>query len=290
MSEKNIKVSLIIPVYNVEKYIYKCLKSAVNQTFKDMEIIIVNDGSKDNSYKIIEKYKNKYDNIKVINQENSGLSSARNTGIKISCGKYIAFADSDDYFSKRFIEYMYTTAEKKNCDIVVCGFKRISESKKLKIKNKPLKTKIFSSEKALKILIEDVFINNFAWNKLYKRDLFTENNIYFPVGKTYEDMYVSYRLFHKSNKIAVINKKLYCYVQRKKSITSSFTEKNFDDIKLGLYDMKNYLLENKIYNKYAFSYKFLVIKNILILIYKIIISKDITPKIKIKLLKELKKI
>ena len=284
----NIKVSIIIPVYNVEKYIDRCLKCAVNQTFKDIEIILVNDGSTDKSINIINKYLKKYSNITLINQQNQGLSSARNTGIKNANGKYIMFADSDDYFSKRFVETLYNTAEKEKSDIVVCNYKTVFENKKIKIKNKPLKIKTYNSEKALDILIKDVFINNFAWNKIYKKEIFTENNINFPIGKTYEDMYVSYRLFHKSKKVSVINKKLYCYVKHKKSITATFTEKNFNDIISGLFEMKKYLLKNNIYKKYAFSYNFLLLKNILFLIYRIIFSKDINFKTKTKLLYKLK--
>ncbi|MBO8433782.1 MAG: glycosyltransferase family 2 protein [Tyzzerella sp.] len=287
--KNNVEVSLIIPVYNVEKYIDKCLKSAVNQTFKDMEIIIVNDGSTDNSIEIVNRYIKKYDNIKLISQENKGLSSARNVGIKESSGNYIAFADSDDYFSKKFIEDMYNTIINEKSDIVVCGFKRIDENKKPNIKNRKLKYKTISSDKALDMLINDIFINNFAWNKLYKKELFTENDIYFPEGKTYEDMYVMYKLFHKSKKISIINKKLYCYVQRKSSITYHFKEKNFYDILGGLYDMKSYLIDNNIYKKHLFSYHILTLKNLALLIYRIIFSKDMDTRKKLNLFRQLKK-
>ena len=122
------KVSIIVPVYNVEKYIEKCLKSLVNQTLKDIEIIIVNDGTKDNSQRIVDKYTKKYDFVKSYIKENGGLSSARNYGLKYANGEYIAFVDSDDYVDKDMYEIMYNKAKSNDFDVVVCNLKYIYDS------------------------------------------------------------------------------------------------------------------------------------------------------------------
>ena len=155
------KVSLIIPVYNVENYIEKCLNSVVNQTLKDMEVIIVNDGSKDLSKQKIQKYLEKYPWIKYLEKENGGLSDARNYGMPYATGKYIAFLDSDDYVEETMYEEMYNIAEKENADMVDCDFVWEYPNRKRKDIGEIYKTKKEMIEKCRVV----------AWNKIIKRAL-----------------------------------------------------------------------------------------------------------------------
>ena len=259
----DIKVSLIIPVYNVEKYLRKCLNCAINQTLKDIEIIVVNDGSTDLSPEIINEFKNKHKNFIVVNQENMGLSAARNIGIKIAKGEYIAFADSDDYFDENFLYFMYAAVKKSNSDIAVCGFYTVKENKQ-KFKHKKQKHhkyKVISSKIALKQLFKDIKIHNYAWNKIYRRELFISNDIFYPVAQTYEDLATTYRLFFKSKKIVILKDKLYYYLQRKDSITKKFKEKNAQDILKSLYNIKIFLNENDAFKVYKNEFIFLCLKN-----------------------------
>lgn len=222
-------ITIVVPIYNVERYLEKCLTSIILQTYKNLEIILVNDGSTDNSLKICEEFKKNDDRIKIINQKNAGLSAARNTGINEATGEYIAFIDSDDFVSCKFIENLYKEALKNNCDIVCCDFYYINEiEKKWYIKEK--ENKVYTSIEAIK----DIFIGKqntevMTWNKLYRLELFNKYDIRFPVGKLNEDNFTTYKLYYYSNTISLINDKLYYYLQRKNSImNTSFNKKRLD--------------------------------------------------------------
>ena len=170
--QNNCLVSIVIPVYNVEKYIEKCLLSVINQTYKNLEIIIVNDGTKDNSLKICEKIKQMDERVKIINQKNGGLSCARNTGIDNANGEYICFVDSDDFLENDFVEVLLNFAKEKNVDICACDFWYIDENDKkwtLKEKN----DKMYSNIEAIKdILLDNQKTEVMTWNKIYKLDIF----------------------------------------------------------------------------------------------------------------------
>lgn len=222
-------ISVIIPVYNVEKYLARCLNSIVKQTYKNLEIILVNDGSTDNSEDIIKKYEKKDNRIKYIKQKNSGLSSARNTGIKNSYGNYLSFIDGDDYVNVHFIEDLYSALVNSGADIAICDYKKVYE------KNCDIYSKNVS-------LIETVYDNKFdnlyndratvttvAWNKLYKREMF--NKIKYPNGRVHEDEYVIPYLLDKANKITYTSCKYYYYYQRSDSITGSYNVKRLDILK-----------------------------------------------------------
>ena len=159
-----VKVSVIVPVYNVEKYIEKCLESLVNQTLKDIEIIVVNDGSPDNSQKIIDKYVQKYPKkIKSYIKENGGQGSARNFGLQKAEGEYIGYVDSDDYVELDMYEKLYNKAKKENLDIVICGSHNVTEEG---LKTIELDRQIFKDKK------KNAFFGRMAvWNKIYKKDL-----------------------------------------------------------------------------------------------------------------------
>ena len=237
------KVSVIVPVYNVEKYLKKCLDSLVNQTLKDIEIIVVNDGSPDNSDKIIEKYAQKYKNIKAYTKENGGLSDARNYGLKKATGDYIAFVDSDDYVSKDMYKKMYEKAINGNFDMVVCDINYVYENSE-EIK------RAYSNIKMDTTNIKKTMINIYpaAWNKIYKKKLF-KTGIEFKKGVWFEDVEFIYRLLPHVKTIGVINEPYNYYMQREGSITSSIDKRIYHYID-NWNGIVEYYKENNFYDKY----------------------------------------
>lgn len=248
--KNNPLVSLIIPVYNVENYLNKALTSVVNQSMKDIEVIIINDGSTDRSSDIINKYAKKNSNFIVIEQENQGLSAARNKGLSVSKGTYIAFMDSDDYIEPNFIECLYNAAVKSGADIACCNFNYYFPQKDMKI-YMPLTSipRTFSNTKALKKLILDFGFHHFAWNKLCKRSLFFDNNIRF-YDMYFEDIATSPRLFYYANKIILLGKALYNYTNRKTSILNTMNIEKIEDFIKSLGVMRNFFENQRDYEKY----------------------------------------
>lgn len=216
-----VKVSVIVPVYNTEKYLDKCLDSLSKQTLDDMEIIIVNDGTPDDSQKIIDKYTKKFKNFKGFIKENGGLSDARNFGIKKASGEYIGFVDSDDYVETNMFEKMYNKA-KGNFDVVVCDVNLVEKGKKEVISSLVLKD-IKDKEEIKKQMIN---IYPAAWNKIYNRELF-DNEIYFKKGVWFEDVEFLYRLFPYVKSIGVVKEPLINYVQREGAITKTFDKRMY---------------------------------------------------------------
>lgn len=269
----DIKLSLIIPVYNSESYLHKCLESAVNQTLKQIEIIIVNDGSTDSSVDIIKDFIAVDNRIVFINQQNLGLSCARNAGIKIAKGEFIGFLDSDDSLDSTFAQKMYAYAKETSSDIVMCDYFKVIQKPPYNIViHKNIKNTIYSSSEALHKIILDLSIQNYAWDKIYKRNLFIDNNVFYPEGMYYEDMPTTFRLFYYANQVAYIEQPLYYYLQRKNSITRTFSDKHIDDIIKALYLMKEFMLDNSIYLKYQKEYKFFCYKNLVIFTQAILIN------------------
>lgn len=236
------KVSVIIPVYNVEKYIEKCLESLVNQTLKDIEIIVVNDGSPDKSQKIIDKYAKNYPNVKSFIKENGGVSDARNYGIKKATGKYIAFVDGDDYVRQDMYELMYNKAESGNFDIVACDLNYVYEDERI--------MKVSSKIEQDTTDIKKTYINMYpcVWNKIYKKSLF-KNNIEFKKGVWFEDVDFLYKIFPYVKTIGVVKEPLNQYVQRSGSITKTFDKRlyNYIDNFNGLVD---FYKERNLYQEY----------------------------------------
>lgn len=255
MNNKAPKISLIIPVYNTEKFLAEALKSVENQTFKDFEAIIINDGSTDNSGKIIDSFAAKNKSFRVINQDNKGLSAARNAGIKAATGQYIAFFDSDDYLSPDFLKELYKLASENQADIAYCNF-YIYKNKSGFTSYMPFTAKsgVYSRKNALNKLILDITMHHFAWNKLFSRSLFTENCIEFP-DMYYEDIATCPRLFFCANKIAVTSKALYYYRRHDDSIISLMTDEKINDLILSFGINRNFLEEKNIYKKYKLTFK-----------------------------------
>jgi len=246
-----IKVSIVIPVYNVEQYLKKCLDSAVKQTLQEIEIIAVNDGSIDNSLKILEEYSQRDNRITIITQENQGLSGARNTGIKCAKGEYLLFLDSDDYIEHDMAEVLYKRAIKENADVVICRYKQVDINGNTKYKSGITDT--FSKEQHFRrVLAAQSF--SMACDKLFKRDLFVSNDILFPLGLYHEDVYTTYKLFFYAKSICVEEKYFYNWLVRQGSISKSINEKHIKDFRKILLDTKQFLEDKHCFNKYESEY------------------------------------
>lgn len=233
-------ISVIIPVYNVEKFLDRCINSIVNQTYKKIEVILIDDGSTDASGKMCDEWRKKDNRIKVIHQENFGAGAARNIGIKNSTGKWLFFVDSDDYLKLNIIELLYNNALENNSDIASCGYIIKMFQDEISMYNKEIY--VLDSEEALrKMLVEDG-ISSFVCDKLYKKELF--NVIKFPVGKTRERIAVLYKLIDKAKIISHINEAGYYYVQRNGSLShTKFTsERSTSGIEF-LEEMLNFICE-----------------------------------------------
>lgn len=217
-------ISIIVPVYNTEKYLEKCLDSLINQSYPYLEIIVVDDGSTDNSFQICNKYTKLDSRIKVIHQKNKGLSAARNTGLQYVHGKYISFVDSDDYVTSDYIAYLYYLLTKYHADISVCSYTQEFFSNQRKIYSFK-KEESISSLEALNRLLYHNNLPICAWAKLYRKDLF--NNVSYPIGKYFEDVETTIALTEKSTIIALGPQPKYNYVTREDSITNkNFNEKH----------------------------------------------------------------
>lgn len=223
------KVSIIVPVYNVEKYLEKCIESILAQTFKNIEVILVNDGSSDKSGLICDKYSLIDRRIKVVHKKNTGVSDSRNYGIKVSSGKYIAFIDSDDWVDKEYINILYSNLIKYNADISVCDFIRENNESKPKQLLKEKKEILFTNIEALNQIYGELYVQMIAvvWNKLYKREIF--NDLKFPIDKIHEDEYLTPIALYKCNKIIYTNKQLLHYRDTPNSIMNKkFNVKRLD--------------------------------------------------------------
>lgn len=223
-------ISIVVPVYNVENYLEKCINTIIEQTYKNIEIILVDDGAKDNSGKICDKYEKEDNRIKVIHKMNGGLSDARNAGINIAKGKYIAFIDSDDFIDNEMIQILYKNLIETDSDISICGVNVIQDEKIQKENNKENKLEIVSKEQAYKNLYNNKALETVvAWNKLYKITLFDE--IRYPKGKINEDAFIIHKLINKTNRIVYTSNKMYYYIKRKDSIMGrKFNIKRLDEL------------------------------------------------------------
>ena len=257
-----IKVSVIVPAHNASKYLRKCLDSLVNQTLKDIEIIVINDASTDNTKQILDEYKSKYKNIKVFtNKMNKGIGYNRNLGIKKANGKYISFIDSDDYVDIAFLEKMYNKAENNNLDLVICNYNKVLEKANGNFENIELDFQIPYFEAANLKNNPSLLINvNLApWNKLYKKELLDNN--FFPEDLKYEDAVVVVKAMARSKKIGMVDEKLNYYVVHNVSETTTMDKRVFDILtitKMIIEELKSYDYYNEI-KEYAEA---MVIRNL----------------------------
>lgn len=270
MSKKNILCSIIIPVYNVEKYLERCINSIINQTEKNIEIILVDDGSLDKSGDICDSFAKNDSRIVVIHKKNGGLSDARNKGLEISNGKYILFVDSDDWCEENFVEEVCNIAELNSLDLVVCGYK-INYSNNNYIINKNFNfERKFCGKKEISEAITNLDTKgmfNVVWNKLYNREIIENYKIKFDInGVPGEDLLFNCKYFKYINNIYLLNKSYYNYMrQDEETLVCKYREDLYDKIKIfnkekkflyNFYNMvsnseKNILLE--LYIEYIFS-------------------------------------
>ena len=254
-------VSVIVPIYKVEKYLNECVESIINQTYKNLEIILVDDGSPDSCPQICDDYALKDSRIKVIHKKNGGLSDARNCGIKAADGEWIAFVDGDDLIHYRYIEILLTIALKLNAQIMCSDIHSFYDGEAISPNSvlSKLKIKKYSNKSYLKEMFKDGHCRyTIAWNKIYKKDLF--DNIKYPVGLIHEDEATTYKLIYAAKTIGVINLSLNYYRQRKDSIMSTRKFENSTLIMERInkekeeFLLKNYpsniLLMNNAYNEY----------------------------------------
>ncbi len=273
----HIKVSIIVPVYNVEKYLKKCLDTIIKQSLKDIEIICVNDGSTDKSREILTKYAKKDSRIVILDKENGGLSSARNAGMKIAKGEYLGFVDSDDWVDKKMFEKLYKNAKEYDSQMSICAVHKYDDTTKkivddddyytLGYFDKSFDGRAFNHFDTVDFML-DVCV--MAWNKIYKRSFIEENQIFFPDGLIFEDGPFFYTAYFKMDRVSLIRDFLYYYrINRPNSIVQK-GDKNFINIldvtEMIWNQMKNqpyyeqikyYFLEKKFHDA---SYRFKVIK------------------------------
>ena len=221
------KVSVIVPVYNVESYLERCLNSLVKQTIDDIEIIVINDGSTDDSQRIIDFFEDKYpDKVIGIKIKNSGVAHARNIGLKQATGEFIGFVDSDDYVDVNMFEELYQKAKEETADIVVSGYTRIyaASSKDFQLGEIEIYGK--SLKESPQILVAGV---PYIWNKIFRKQMIEENDISFNEFGIFEDLLFTYQCFLYANRISKRDKAFYYYrVRREGSATHRFNEKFFD--------------------------------------------------------------
>ncbi len=263
------KISIIVPIYRVEKYLGKCIESILAQTFKDFEVILVDDGSPDRCGDICEEYALKDSRIKVLHKENGGLSDARNAGIEIAQGEYLAFIDSDDYVAPDMYDALYCLAQEYHADMVICNAVLVDEVAEAIYKDCS-DIYVMNSEEALKQMIfKRLFAVN-AWNKIYRRELFSK--IRYPKGMLYEDFATTYKLIDCCNNIVYTPSEKYAYVQRSGSIMGQTGYRMKSDKVIIASEMIDYLQEKKDFNLLFAG----IMSSLLNDIYKMAVSGNLT--------------
>ena len=248
------QISVVVPVYNVEKYLRECLDSLANQTFEDFEVICVNDGFDDSSPDILEEYASEDERFKIVSQENKGLSGARNTGMNYIKGRYLLFLDSDDWLELNALELLYNHANALNSEMVIFPYRYFNQETKQYEENDFTKLNMFDSSVDnknfnYKNIPETVFRIPHESIKLYDVKTLKKLAVKFPEGLNYEDAYFFYKIFFKLNKVSIIRTPIYNYRIRNDSICTTGTEKSFDIFKI-LTSIENFLKEDEIYESF----------------------------------------
>lgn len=251
MISNNPLVSIIVPIYKVENYLHRCVDSILQQTYSNLEIILVDDGSPDQCPQICDKYASIDSRIKVIHKKNGGLSDARNYALDIMKGDYVTFVDSDDYIANNMIELFMQSILTHQCAMVVCGVNIIDAKQNIYDKRNIDKSQLFTGAEITKQIIKDNFPHNFAWGKLYKSTLF--NDIRFPKGRYYEDIATIYKLTAKCKNIFCLSNNLYFYfLGREGNITSELSTskaiKSYLDVIQSECERLSFCESNALYN------------------------------------------
>lgn len=228
MQAKTPAVSIIIPVYNVEKFLRQCLTSLVEQTFQDREIIAVNDGSVDGSLAILREFEEKYDFITVVDQKNMGMSKARNRGLGLARGEYICFIDSDDYVAPNFLERLYQACTEHDAQIACCYYYYRFPTSGFTFEYPFRCSGVLTREEAMNKLLRDTQIQSLVWNKMYRRSLFIDYGITFP-SIAFEDMATANKVFAHVDRVAVLDEPLYYYNQHSTSTLATINANKIND-------------------------------------------------------------
>lgn len=219
------KISVIVPIYNVEKYLARCVRSICNQTYRNLEIILVDDGSPDNSGAMCDQFAEMDSRIRVVHKKNGGLSDARNAGIEVATGDYIAFLDSDDWVDPTWLEVLFNLCEKHDAEIAECSFRNFYPGKIHEETDCTGEVMEFTPVEAMESNLDWRFCKPVAWNKLYRADIV--GDIRYPVGKIHEDEFTTHHFYLAAKKIVYIDMSLLNYERRNMgSITASFKLKN----------------------------------------------------------------
>lgn len=241
------KVSVVVPVYNVQDYLKKCVESIINQSHRDLEIILVDDGSTDISGQMCDDFAKHDSRIKVIHKINGGLSDARNKGIALATSEWITFIDSDDYVTTDYIEYLLNLVLENNSDISIATFKYVTRNKQIDKATGEI-SKMSKDDALERMLLNDGFDMG-AWAKLYRTEYF--NDIKYPVGKLYEDSGTTYKLIDKASSVVFGSKSIYFYINRSDSIVnSSFNPKKLDLIEM---NQEMYIFIRKKYSHLTYA-------------------------------------
>ena len=228
-------ISVIVPIYNVEKYLEKCVNSILNQSYSDLEIILVDDGSPDRCPEICDQYADKDKRIRVIHKKNGGLSDARNAGLDIAKGEYISFIDSDDYIDPLMFEKMMDSIMETEADICICGYQEVDEEGTV-LKSITQPSQVITQKEAFSYLMDGNVFYAIMCNKVFKRDIFENRNLRFPVGKIHEDEFIIHYLYGECCGISVLNNVFYHYFTRSESIMhlQRLSSREFDDVEVYL--------------------------------------------------------
>jgi glycosyltransferase involved in cell wall biosynthesis len=254
------KISVIVPVYNVWRYLGHCLKTLGNQTIAvPYEIVAVNDGSTDQSRQILGLLADQFPQIRIIDQENAGVSAARMTGLRAARGEFVCFVDSDDYVSENYLERLYRACTVNQADIACCSYYCHAVGSDLLFEYPFRRAGVFDTTIAMKKLLHDVFIQSYLWGKLFKKDLFTKANVVFP-KMCFEDLAVLSRIFAQAKRVALLDESLYFYNVRPDSTLGSITPKKMNDYMRAVVMVRRGLEENGIYPTYRNSFRFLAAK------------------------------
>lgn len=253
------KISVVLPIYNVEKYLETCVKAMTGQTYQNLEIILVDDGSPDGCPALCDELAKTDERIRVLHKENGGLSDARNAGTQIATGEYITFVDSDDVVTETYVEYLYSLVEKYGCDMSLCTHTVVFEDGK-KIPYGDGTDEMLDAKECLRRMLYHDVIDTSAWAKLYRTDMARE--ILYPKGKLFEDIGTTYRFFLASGKIACGYQSQYFYMQRQNSIVSGkfnphkldlleMTDKMAEDVEKVYPDLAQAILRRRVYARFS---------------------------------------
>lgn len=253
-------ISIVIPIYNAERYLAECLASLGRQTFRDFEVIAVNDGSTDGSLALLRRAEREYPFLRVIDQENGGVSAARNNGMAAARGAYLGFVDADDYVAPNYLERLYRTCVDTGAEISCCYYYYKFDAPEFLWKYPFRCHGVFDRTQAMNLLLHDTQMQGLMWNKLFRRELFTENQILFPAMKCLEDMIVMNQLFSHINRLAVIDEPLYYYRKHGGSALSAITPAKINDFMKAMALVRSMLEKSGQFERYRRSYQALLRK------------------------------